>query len=212
MATKPPKNEPLKVGLTLVEELLGTASNNPEVHKEHIASKSADAEKVKEEMEALSAEELIEKSVTVFPKENGVPFLWDYQIRGFFKENIGAFIDLGILDYPANSVPRLTKWVYKRIVDKGVFVNPRKVMLNMPTGSKLGNCPRPIRVLTMKGERVALADSETVPPGTWLEFEVVVMVPTLLPVMEQCLDYGKLSGLGQWRGGGKGRFTWKNLK
>jgi len=199
----------MKIRIEFLEELLGTSSNNPEVHSEFIASKSADAEKAKEEMEALSADALIEKSITVFPKDNGQPFLWDYQVRGFLKETIGAFIDLGILVYAAKATPRLTKWVYKRVVDKGIFVSPRKIMLNLPEGGKVGNCPRPLRATTMKGERVALADSETVPAGTWIEFEVTTLVPALDPVVQQCLDYGRLSGLGQWRNSGKGAFSWK---
>lgn len=39
----------------------------------------------------LCAEEVVEKSMTVFPKlEDGTPFVWDYQIRGFFKDTCGA--------------------------------------------------------------------------------------------------------------------------
>lgn len=29
--------------------------------------------------------------------------------------------------------------------------------------------------------------------------------------MRECLDYGKLRGLGQWRNSGKGRFVWDLL-
>ena len=43
--------------LTLTEEMLGSACGNPDVHKEFIASKSADAAKMEEEMASLPAAE-----------------------------------------------------------------------------------------------------------------------------------------------------------
>jgi len=49
----------MKVRITLTEEMLGSQSANPDIHEEFIASKSADAEKVKEELESLPADDLI---------------------------------------------------------------------------------------------------------------------------------------------------------
>ena len=72
----------MKVKVTLIEEMLGTASANPEIHKEFIASKSADADKREEEMKTLHADELMNKAMTVFPRgEDGVPILYDYQVK-----------------------------------------------------------------------------------------------------------------------------------
>ena len=71
-----------KFAITLTEEMLGTACGNPDIHKEFIASKSADAAKMEEEMAALPAAELENRSKTVFPKdEDGMPFLYDYQVK-----------------------------------------------------------------------------------------------------------------------------------
>lgn len=71
--------EQMRVRLTFTEEVLGTSSNNPEIHSEYIASKAPDAKSKAEEVEALGVEEVIEKSMTIFPKlEDGTPFLWDY--------------------------------------------------------------------------------------------------------------------------------------
>ena len=70
----------LKARLFFTEEILGTASNNPEIHSEYIASKAEDAMKIEEEVAAIGVEEVIEKSMTVFPRnETGAPILWDYQ-------------------------------------------------------------------------------------------------------------------------------------
>ena len=82
----------MKVRLTLIEEILGTASGNKNIHADYIASKAPDAAKREEEIEAIGVDAEIEKSMTVFPRDNeGQPFIWDYQIRGFFKDGAGCF-------------------------------------------------------------------------------------------------------------------------
>ena len=68
----------IKVRLTFTEEVLGTSSNNPNLHDEYIASKAPDALSRTEEIEALGVGEVTEKSMTVFPREGGEPFLYDY--------------------------------------------------------------------------------------------------------------------------------------
>ncbi|HOO88146.1 MAG TPA: hypothetical protein PK442_10610, partial [Synergistales bacterium] len=71
----------MKAELTFTEEMLGTSSANADLHKEFIASKSADKEKMQEELESLPADELQQKAMTVFPRQDGSPFLWDYQVK-----------------------------------------------------------------------------------------------------------------------------------
>lgn len=81
----------LKCRLTTIETLLGTASNNKELHSEFIASKAPDAPSREEEIEAVGVEEVIEKGMTVFSRnKDGKPILWDYQIKGFFKDACGV--------------------------------------------------------------------------------------------------------------------------
>lgn len=62
----------MKVRLTFIEEILGTASNDKELHAEYIASKAPDAISKKEEIEAIGVEGVIEKGKTVFPKDEMV--------------------------------------------------------------------------------------------------------------------------------------------
>lgn len=74
----------LKVKLTFTEPILGTSPANPEIYREFIGSKSPDAATVEEEVSALGADAVAEKAMTVFPRtEDGTPFLYDYQIKGF---------------------------------------------------------------------------------------------------------------------------------
>ena len=94
---------------------------------------------------------------------------------------------------------------FKKEIDGLVFVSPRQI----PFGNNgaMGMCQRPLRAQTPKGDRVALARSETVPAGATLTFSVTCLREGLIPCVEEWLEYGKLSGLGQWRNSGKGRFT-----
>ena len=59
----------LKVKVTLVEEMLGTASANPAIHEEFIASKAPDFNSIEEEVEAIGVEAVVDKSKTVFPRD-----------------------------------------------------------------------------------------------------------------------------------------------
>lgn len=198
----------MKVKITLIEEMLGTSCHNKEVHEEFIASKSKDAEKCKEELEALSSEELMDKAVTVFARDtDGMPILWDYQVKGFIKEAVGVLIELAEKEIRVGKT-KLSKYTFKRIVDNFVFVNPRKIRL-VPVGEI---CTRPLRADTMKGERVSLASSETIPAGTSFELEIETLTPVLDELVVKCLDYGAKKGLGGWRNSGKGRFTWELVK
>jgi hypothetical protein len=199
----------MKIKVTLTEDMLGTASANPDIHKEYIASKSADAEKSEEELKALPANTLMEKSMTVFPRDtDGTPILWDYQFKGFIKEAVGILVDL--LDKETRiGKTKLTKFTHKRIVDNFIFVSPRKLRLSEKVGSL---CTRPLRADTMQGERVALASSEIVPAGTSFTCEIRTLNPQLDDLVRKCLDYGALKGIGQWRNSGKGRFTWEEVE
>ena len=193
----------MKVRLTFTEEILGTASADPEIHATYIASNAPDAPSKKEEVEAIGVEEVIEKSMTVFPRGNdGEPILWDYQIKGFFKNAAKAFGYVG-------GKSKLT--AYKTKIDNLVFVKERQIKLQIPEGGKIGSCQRPLRASTAQGERVALANSESCPAGTVIEFTIMTMVDDLMKNIIEWLDYGKLNGIGQWHNSGKGRFEWTDI-
>lgn len=187
------------VKITFTDDLLGTSSGNPELHREFIASKAPDAAKMEEEVAAIGVDAVEEKSMTVFPKmADGTPYLWDYQIRGFFKEICGAM--RGIPGTKSSKVK-----AYKKKVDNTIFVEPREIPLDLH-GMKIADCQRPLRASTMQGERIALANSEVCPQGTTCEFDVLCMVDEDVDMLREWLEYGKYKGIGQWRNSGKGRF------
>lgn len=190
----------IKVRLQFNEELLGTASANPDIHSDYIASLAPDAESRAEEVASVGAAEVTEKAMTIFPRnENGQPILFDYQIKGFFKDSCG------VLRKVKGTKSEKIK-AYKKEIDGLVFVSPRMIVLNMP--GEMGNCQRPLRASTAQGERIALANSEAAPAGTWIEFDVKCYTDTMYDAVYEWLDYGEDRGIGQWRNSGKGRFTW----
>ena len=190
--------------ITFTDDLLGTCSGNADIHREFIASKAPDAQKIEDEIAALGVDGVEEKKMTIFPKlPDGTPFLWDYQIRGFFKEICGAM--KGIDGTKSSKVK-----AHKKKVDNTVFVEPREIPLNL-NGMQIDNCQRPLRGNTPQGERTALANSEVCPEGTSCEFFVLCMIDDDVELVREWMKYGRHKGIGQWRNSGKGRFTFEEI-
>ena len=194
----------IKARITFFEELLGTCSGNKELHREFIASKAPDAESMEEEVAAIGVDGMMEKSMTVFPRdENGRPFLYDYQIKGFFKDSCGMLARV-------KSTKSSSLKAYKKIIDGLIFVEPRHIPISV--NGEIGECQRPLRAQTPQGERVSLANSEEVPAGSTSEFEITMLDEKAhKDIVLEWLDYGRLRGIGQWRNSGKGRFTYEVL-
>lgn len=99
---------------------------------------------------------------------------------------------------------------FKKIIDGNVFVSPRKIPFAVD--GDMGDCQRPLRAKTMQGERVALANSETIPAGSTLTFTFECFNDEDFKWIREVLDYGKYRGLGQWRNSGKGKFDWEEVQ
>ena len=194
----------IKCRVKFMEELLGTASNNPEIHSEFIASKAPDAKSAEEEIAAIGVEESIEKSMTVFPRNpNGEPILFDYQVKGFFKDACGVLRK--VTGTKASKIK-----AYKKEIDGLLFVYPRMIPLQM--FGELTECQRPLRAQTAQGERIALAHSEAAPAGTEIEFTIECLTKDMYDLARELMDYGRMRGIGQWRNSGKGRFEWIEIE
>lgn len=202
----------MKVKITFLEPVLGTWPNNKNIAEEFIASKAPDASTIEEEIAALGIDAVTEKGKTVFPRnEAGEPVLYDYQVKGFFKDACGMLRRVGGKDEKtgkkkaANLSGKLT--AYKSVIDGLIFVQPR--MIPIQVNGEIRDCQRPLRAQTMQGERVSLANSEEIPEGSSAEFEVICLEKDHEAVVQEWLDYGILRGIGQWRNSGKGRFTYE---
>lgn len=205
----------VNVKITFLEGILGTSSADPEIYTRFIGAKAPDAVSVEEEVEALGAESIVERGTTVFPRDDdGTPFLYDYQIKGFFKDACSMLARLSEKDPETgkkkkakNESGKLT--AYKKVIDGLIFVEPRKIRLESPGSVTI--CQRPLRAQTAQGERVALSSSEELPAGTTVTMTIICMDDSHWKAVKEWLDYGLFRGIGQWRNSGKGRFAWEVL-
>ena len=197
--------EELKFQITLQEKLLGTVPKRKDVFSRYIASERTGPEEI------AAVPEGEESGYTgFFTKPEGI-YLYDFHIKGFLKEAGNVLKDsmtltLGDTSKTGKGIKNL-----RSKIDNYVFVFPREIRLQERPD---GVIERPLRAMTKQGPRISLAKSDYVNAG--LTFEITVK---LLPhkeinrrVIETLLDYGALKGLGQWRNGSWGRFTWSRVK
>lgn len=193
----------MKVELTFVEPVLGSSPNSQDVLRKYIADKSGSPAKTEEEVASIEEPEEDLPTRTIFPRlDDGTPFLWDYQVKGFFKSACQAL----------NMASPSTKLsAFKRKIDQLVFVEERKIPYILPENGEIDILTRPLRAATAKGERIALAESEMIPEGTKVSFTIMTLDDSLFKRISDWLDYGRFNGLGQWRNAKYGSFTWREI-
>ena len=214
----------LKARITLTEPMLGTTAGDSDIVRKFIAAKVKDSKSPTIDKDANATEEVdvvektlaertadeIENAMTIYPTDDGKPFIWDYQVKGFLKAAVLALcIDSGAYTKEQLKKLTLTRYTYKRTVDNLWFPAPRRIILNL--SGPLTVIQRPLRAETLRGERICLAISEAAPAGTTFDCEIKYINPVHENIIRACLDYGELKGLLQWRNAGWGRFTWKEL-
>lgn len=199
----------LEVKITFFEGILGTAPNDEDIYRNFIIEKAkANGTEInevdaQEEVDALPTDEEIEKGMTVFPRdEDGNPFLYDYQLKGFMKDTCGMLRKV-------KGMKSANVKAYKKEIDGLIFPNPRQIVFQ---NAVLDVCQRPLRASTAQGERVALAMSEEIKAGAYITCEITCLNDDQIDLVREWLDYGRLRGIGQWRNSGKGRFTWEELR
>lgn len=207
----------LHVKLTLTEEMLGMSNPDYETQKDFIACNAVnengepDKTRSQEELDAIAeygeeaeGEELEARPATVFPRKDGQPIMWDYQIKGMFKDFCGM-----LRRVPGTHSNKCA--AFKKVIDGLVFVQPRAIPIQV--NGDMGRCKRVLRANTPKGERTAIAESETVPAGSTIEFIVLCQSNKEedIKLVKEWLDYGQWRGMGQWRNSGKGTFTWEEI-
>ena len=209
----------MKFKWTFLEGLLGTSTANEEIYRDYLASKAPSLEVADEEAAVIAAADVDEqfgRAMTIFPRlEDGTPYQYDYQVKGFFKDSCKALSRLTTKD-PATgkkgkAVNESSKIkAYKQEIDGNIFVFPRKIPILFD--GKIEICQRPLRASTPQGERVALAASEEIPAGATMEFWVLCMNDAHVKAVLEWMEYGVLRGTGQWRNSGKGRFVYELIE
>lgn len=198
-----------KLKITFTEPYLGSSPCDPEVYAKFIATKVKDEkEEAGEEVATLPAESRERSGWTVFHKNAYGLFVYDYRIRGFLKEAATAITS------------KTEVSAIKSKIDKWLFASPRVIQLCAPGGTFItephGVLERPLRAMTMQGPRVSVVRSDLVNAGTYFEAELLTLPLGEKDLNEErlrsWLDYGKFQGLGQWRNGSYGRFTYELAK
>ena len=116
----------MKIKLTLSEEMLGTKAANPDVFADFIASKHPSGTPQKDELD--NAEHREEAGTTVFHRQNAVIGIYDYQIKGFFKDACGA---LNRMDKEfRDGMEKLS--AFKTKINGVIFVRPRFIPIVLP--------------------------------------------------------------------------------
>ena len=188
------------VKCTFIEPLLGTVSKNKAVYATYIASlaekavtESGEPPDIEDEIASVTERE--ESGWTGFHEDPDGAYLYDYQVKGFLKEAGNVLKDIV-------KVKNL-----RSKIDSYTFVRPRKIRL-ASVGEPL---ERPLRAQTAQGPRVTLVRSDTVAAGSTIEFDIVALPHKELDgdLLHTLLSYGEMKGLGQWRNGGFGSFTFE---
>lgn len=188
-----------KVKITTDTDLLGTLPKTQEIYDDYIKIRAKGKETRDEFCSPLEDEEVDKREAkgwTGFMQQDGKPIVMDYYIRGFLK-NAGNVIknDIGVKNL-------------KSKIDNHVFIFPRKIEIQGEYAA--APLERPLRAMTAQGPRVSLAKSDVINAGAVLEFEI--HIPYTCEIGEKhlraMLDYGQYCGLGQFRNGGYGRFSY----
>lgn len=190
------------VTLTFIEPLLGTVPKSKEIYMKWVIQQAKERgltdEQIAEELETI--EDIAEKGWTGFHMLDGSPVLYDYVIKGFFKDACGMLRRV--------SDTRSSKLTaYRKVIDGLVFIFPRRIRLDL-NGGDMGMLERPLRAQTAQGERIALTRSDICPEDTTASFRVNVLGQVKKSLLCEWFNYGQLRGLGQWRNASYGRFTY----
>lgn len=171
-----------------------------------------------EELGTLSADKMETSGWSVFHKDEKGIFLYEYHIKGFLKE-------------AATSITGKDITAVKSKIDRWLFIAPRRLYLlrdGKPITKADGVLERPIRAMTMQGPRTCLKRSDMIRLGAQLSFQIKIVdhgassgdakasatkknatgnSTFTQDVLSSWLEYGSLQGLGEWRNGGYGRFS-----
>ena len=180
------------VTIRLTSEMLGTVAMDQSIYTTWTESKKPT--RYADENESETVENMEDRGLTGFHKDENGLFIYNYMVMGFLK-------------HAGNTLKEVVSVKALRSkLDNFCFVNPRRIYLEQEEPD--GILERPLRATTPQGPRVAITRSFYVKAGKELQFAI-----RLLPhkeinfdLLDTLLQYGQLAGLGQWRSGGYGQF------
>lgn len=237
------------IEIELLTDALGMMPADKDILSKYIASKAPNALTKTEEIELYGEEEVTDKQTTIWPKTKffideetdhavdvffnrnnqfnidrdklvELPFLYNYQMRGLFKDACG------LLARAKNNESANIFKGYKKIIDGNIFVFPRHIGFQVPeefidefgnvqktytSDGRLNISQRPIRISGPTGERTAINSSEFIPAGSRCKLRIGMTNKVWKKAVEEWLNYGLVRGIGQWRNSSSGLFRWREL-
>ena len=121
----------LHVKITLTNGMLGTSPADQKIYETYIGKNAPNSATLEEEIEALGVDAVAQRGMTVFSR-----MLYDYMIKGYFKETCSALQRLipkdpatgkRIKNSGVNESSKLGLTTYKSIIDTLIFVKPREI-------------------------------------------------------------------------------------
>lgn len=212
----------LKVKVTIDDVMLGTNPGNDELFEEWIKGKRDDNAEIpfNEDMLNLPVDEEMEKSTTVFRRDSeGFLCIPGYMLKGNIKACGDQIRQRRNSNKKKDENGKTAKsgwesWVSK--VDNNVHIRPKIIRLQQivdgnPVDVRKADdiIVRPLKCKTMQGERISLARSEAVKPGTFFFAEIEIRGVITRDQIIECLDEGAWYGLGQWRNAGNGTYQYE---
>lgn len=98
---------------------------------------------------------------------------------------------------------------YKQKLTTLLFIEQRYIKLLLPDGAEIETFTHIVRGETPKGPRVAPTTSLRCPADTLFDCCISVLGEAIKEAdLRELLDFGALQGMGKWRSGGWGRFTY----
>lgn len=212
----------LKVRITTTAPMLGMSPPTEELYRKFISitekklgvRKAIEENKKEEEIKALRLERdqevLNNRGFTVFPidEATGKRFFWDYQIRGFLKDVFKALLETDDPEMCKGLCP-LNKYNVAKRVDQIMFVQPRRILIDIPEGTSITLCERSLRKPdphNHEQDASVIASSEKIEAGAKMEIRFLILNKAYINYVKKALAYGLLRGFGQWRNSGMGTF------
>lgn len=162
---------------------------------------------------------------------DNIPFYYNYQIRGFFKDSCGLLSKADEVDENGKKIGTTESAkikAYKKVIDGGIFVFPRRIAIEIPEfyleddgftmipskdeDGKLRILSRSLRISSPTGERVAIASSEFIPAGSKMRFTIGMTSLKFKPAVVEWLNYAVVHGISGWRNSGLGICRWREIK
>ena len=131
--------------------------------------------------------EIIEGTVSLSRDDKGRLALFDYQVKGYFKDACS------ILARDGSGTESAKLKAYKKIINGYVLVQPRVIPFEIEGGQEV------------------LADSGAIPAGAYVDLTITCLSDEHMVAVEEWLDYGWFRGFGQWRNPGK-NISWEKLE